>query len=61
MEVITLKDFNGMPYEFEVSKYEYEHFGVDDVYAIAVFYTGYIIYNLDFDADKYEKTIILTD
>lgn len=61
METIMLKDFNGISHVFEVTKYKYQSFGVDNIYAIAVFYTGHIIYNTDFNADKYEKKIILTD
>ncbi|WP_419024349.1 hypothetical protein [Emergencia sp.] len=61
MEVITLTDFNGLSYRFEVTDYKYKHMGVDDIYAIAIFYNGRIVYNLDFDPEKYEQTIILTD
>lgn len=61
MEVITLKDFNGVSHEFEVTEHRCEDFGVDNIYAVAVFYTGHIIYNTSFNADKYEKKIVLTD
>lgn len=61
MDVIILKDFKGISHEFEVTEFTYEDFGVDNIYAIAVFYTGHIIYNSSFNADKYEKKIVLTD
>lgn len=59
-KVIMLKDHNGQDYPFEIADTKTKHFGVDDIYAIAVYYSGDIIYNLDFNPEK-EKTIILTD
>ena len=57
-EIIIIQQDN-KKYLFEITGKVYKHFGVDHVYAIAVYYTGHIIYNLDFDT-KYEEKIILT-
>ena len=57
-EIIIIQQDN-KKYLFEITGKAYKHFGVDHVYAIAVYYTGHIIYNLDFDA-KHEEKIILT-
>ena len=61
METIVLKGSDNKLYQFEVTGRENKHFGVDDIYAIAVFYTGHIIYNLDYNPANDDKTIILTD
>lgn len=47
-------------YYFNIAEEKWAHMEVDDIYAIAVYYTGHITYNLDFNP-KYEKKIILTD
>lgn len=47
-------------YIFGISEVSYMHMGVDDIYAIAVYSTGHIIYNLDYDMTLKEKEIILT-
>lgn len=57
-EIIIIQQDN-KKYLFEITGKVYKHFGVEHVYAIAVYYTGHIIYNLDFDA-KHEEKIILT-
>lgn len=57
-EIIILQQ-NNKRYLFEITGKVYKHFGVDNIYAVAVYYTGHIIYNLDFDV-KYEEKIILT-
>ena len=57
-EIIILLQ-NNKRYLFEITGKVYKHFGVDNIYAVAVYYTGHIIYNLDFDV-KYEEKIILT-
>lgn len=61
MKTIVLKGSDDKLYDFEVTGRKEKHFGVDDIYAIAVFYTGCIIYNLDFNPANNKKTIILTD
>lgn len=57
-EIIIIQQDN-KKYLFEITGKVYKHFGVDHVYAIAVYYTGHIIYNLAFDA-KYEEKITLS-
>lgn len=47
-------------YIVEITKELHEHFGTDKIYAIINYYTGHLIYNLDYDQAKYEATIIIT-
>lgn len=59
MNEIIILEQDGKKYLFEITGRVYKHFGVDNIYAVAVYYTGHIIYNLDFDK-KYKEKIILT-
>lgn len=50
---------DGVTYIVEITKELQEHFGTNKIYAIINYYTGHLIYNLDYDV-KYPANIILT-
>ena len=58
LDKITV-DQDGISYIVEVKGIEYSHFEIENIYAVVNYYTGYVIYNLDFEI-KYEKKYILT-
>ncbi len=58
LDKITVEQ-DGISYLVEIKGIEYAHFEVEHIYAVVNYYTGYVIYNLDFD-NKYEKKYILT-
>lgn len=60
MNEIMIIEQNGKKYLFELTAKVHKHFGTDSIYAVAVWFTGHIIFNLDFDSAKYEERIILT-
>lgn len=58
MTKISIKQ-DGITYVIDINDIKYKHFGVKDVYAVVNYFTGNIIYNLDFD-DKHGKKYVLT-
>ena len=56
---ITLSQDN-VAYTIHIDSIEYESLGTKAIYAVAVYNTGSLIFNTDFDGNIYPREIILT-
>ena len=56
---ITLSQDNIM-YTVHIDHIKYKSFGTSMIYAVAVYNTGSLIFNTDFDGNTYPRKIILT-
>lgn len=56
---ITLSQGN-VAYTVHIDSIKYESLGTKVIYAVAVYNTGSLIFNTDFDGNMYPREIILT-